>query len=552
MINFFVFKRKHGAFKTLKFIGLLFVGVLLVSCADYDQFSDLEIESFSPEFGFPLINSKVSLEELLNIQAETDLSVIEVVNDNLIVKYAQGVNFEPVLILPSKTIHHSLPVLPHSFDVFFEDYAILGSDSEMKKLYLKEGTISVLFTKDFNEDVSISVRLPKLIKDGETAFFEANWENDSNSSEHLIDLAGSSMELFRVEGADTLYNSITYEIEISSDGGASGTLDVYIVIDSPRYEKMIGKIEFTGEIDEIDLQFDLLGSVTGDPYLFLENAFLELGIGTSFGIPFSLLLDTLIFENADDDIFFLANDDDLPPEGESWDHFLIGEKNYPGYAETDEMYAVTNLRLNNDNSNMDSLFAFLPNRLKMSGAYALGDFNPDDPVASPHDFFVLDTSSVYIGTRLEIPFSGVAMDMTLEYPIPLESWPDLEDDDMIQDFEIIMKTITQNNFPLTFSLQVDFLDDDGNILESLFDTENIQKIIDSPDVDANGDPVGFSELSFDVAMTKDKFNRISSATEANMAFRVVSPGATDRTVNLRPSQFIGIQMSLFINPTIGN
>lgn len=534
-------------------MGLLFFAGFFFACSGFDQFDDLEIETFSPEFGFPLINSEISMEELLNIQTGNGLSVIEVVNDDLIIKYFQDASFNPFLILPSKAIHETLPVLPYSFDVFYEDYAILGSSSEIKKLHLKEGSVSVLFTKDFDEDdVYISLHLPGLTADEETVLIEADWGNGSDSSEHLIDLEGSILELFRIEDGDTLYNTLTYELELSSEGNASGNVEVYLLVDSPKYEKFFGNIEFSEEISEIDLQFDLLESVTADPFIYLGQAFLELGIGTSVGVPFSLLLDTLLFENADGEFYFLANKVDLPPEGDHWRHFNIGEKNYPDYALPEEPFTLTNFRINNENSTLDSLFAFLPTRLKLSGEYALGDFDPADPVSNPYNFFVLDTSSVYISTRLEIPFVDVVMDLALEYPITIESWPDLDEDDLIQDFEISLITKTRNNFPLSFSMQVDFLDDDGNIIDSVFDHETLQHIIESPDVDNNGDPIGFQETSFVISLNKEKFDRISASSKANMSFRVVSSGAIENTVNLRPSQLLGVQMALILKATIGD
>ncbi len=421
----------------------------------------------------------------------------------------------------------------------------------MKQLHLKEGSITVLFEKDFNEDVLVSLHFPGLTANDETVLLEANWTDGSNTSEHYIDLEGSVFDLYRVENSVTLYNSITYEIELSSDGSASGAVDVYIFIESPGYSKMVGKIEYFGEVSQVDLEFDLFESALGDPYFYLEYAYLEFGIGTSVGIPFSFLLDTLIFENDLGDIYLLANKEDPPPEGDNWTNFNIAEKNYPACADDENPYLQTNFRLNNWNSNMDSLFAFLPNRLMFSGAYALGDFNPDDPVDSPHDFFVLDTNSVSLSTRLEMPLAGAILDIAFEYPFTIDSWPDLDDDDPIDDFEISLLTKTKNNFPLTFSMQVDFLDDNGNIIDSLFETENLQHILESPDVDEYGDPIGYQESYFVVSMTKEKFDRISSTSQANMTFRVISSGAIEKSVNLRPSHFLGMQVSVLVKPTLG-
>lgn len=550
MVLLSIFRPTPSALRA-RFIALLScLAMLVINCSDFDQFTDMQIDPFSPEFGFPILNSEVTLEELLNAQEGQSLSYIEVTGDSLVIKYFQEVTFDPVLVLPGKAIHQNLPVLPYSFDVFYEDYFILGSASEMKQLHLKEGNITILFEKDFDEDVSVSLHFPGLIANDEAILIEANWTEGSNTSEHYIDLEGSILDLYRFENTDTLYNTITYEIELSSEGTASGLVDVYILMEPPAYSKIIGKIDYYGEVEQIDLEFDLFDSSFGDPYVYLENAFLEFGIGTSVGIPFSFLLDTLIFENYFGDTYFLANKEDPPPEGDNWVNFNIADKNYPDFADEEEPYVQTNFRLNNGNSNLDSLFAFLPNRLLFSGAYALGDFNPEYPVDSPHDFFVLDTSSVSLSTRLDMPLAGAIVDVTFEYPFEIDSWPDL-DDDLIEDFEISIITKTRNNLPITFSLQVDFLDDDGNIIDSLFDNENLQHIIESPDVDEYGDPIGYRESFFVVGMTRDKFDKISASSQANMTYRIMSSGAIDKTVNLRPSHFIGMQLSVLAKPTLG-
>ncbi len=233
MVNFLSSMIWLSTLKPKMILYLACLTVLFSSCADFDQFNDLQIEPFSPEFGFPILNSVVTLEELLNAREGQSLSYIEIIGDSLVVKCFQEAKYNPVLALPGKAIHESLPVLPYSFDVFYEDYFIFGSTTEMKQLHLKEGSITVRFEKDFAKDVFVSLHLPGLVANDETVLFEALLTDGSNTSEHYIDLEESVFDLYRVENGDTLYNSITYEMELSSEGSVSGVVDVYIFLESP-------------------------------------------------------------------------------------------------------------------------------------------------------------------------------------------------------------------------------------------------------------------------------------------------------------------------------
>ncbi len=74
-----LFKSSTRRLSTLKpkiTLCLASLAVLFSSCADFDQFNDMQVDPFSPEFGFPILNSEVTLEELLDVQEGQNLSYI--------------------------------------------------------------------------------------------------------------------------------------------------------------------------------------------------------------------------------------------------------------------------------------------------------------------------------------------------------------------------------------------------------------------------------------------------------------------------------------------
>ncbi len=530
-------------------IGVFALAGLFNGCADYDIFNDdVIIDPVSPSFGFPILNSETEIADLLDTEDTQSLSYIQARNDSLFILYNEEIFYNPRLQMPSETFSLTIPVVAESFDVVYENYAILGSSSEMKQVLLKSGLIQIEFEKDFPEDIDVSLGIPKLTFDGEPVTVSADWTENPQSSIHELELTDGLIDLFRVEDNDTIYNVFTYDITLTSSGDAAGEMTTRVSIQAPQYKKMIGYVETTGEIETRELVFDIFENVIDSPYFYFDNAALEFEIGSSVGVPFAFSIDTLFFEGLDGDIITLVNVDELPEEDESWTNFIVGEKNYPAYATDEQGYAFSRFLLNKENSNIDELFTTIPKKMVFAGGYDIGAFNPDDQIEYIHDFFVLDTSTVHINTILELPMHNMVTDLKFFFETRIDEWPDLDEiDDYVDDYDVTVLLVIRNGIPLTLSAQLDFLDDEGGVIDQLFDDQDMASIIESPEVDLYGDPVDIKENLLIVSMSKEKYESISTATDIGLRLQAITKDAPTEQVNIKPSNTLGIQMSILIN-----
>lgn len=529
-------------------IVIAFAG-LFNGCADYDIFNnDVVVDPISPSFGFPVVNSETTIEELLGGQDTPSLSYLQTRNDSLFILYSEEIFYNPYLQMPTETYSLTIPVVP-DYHVVYETYEIFGSSSEMKQVLLKSGIIQIEFEKNFDDDVDVTLGLPKLTFNGEDVAVTADWTENNQSSIHEIDLAGGLIDLYRInDDNDTIYNVFTYDVTLTSRGDAIGELTTRVSIQAPEYKKMIGYMQTTGEIEKQELVFDIFENVIDDPFFYFKNAVLEFGVGSSVGVPFAFYIDNLFFEDQQGGIITLENVDELPTEDGNWINFIVGENNYPAYATEEQGFRHSRFLLNKDNSNIEELFSTIPKKMEFSGGYEIGEFDPADQFEYIHDFFVLDTNSVYINTLLKLPMHNAITDLKFEIDTRIDEWPDLDEiEDYADDYDVTVLLLIRNGMPLTLSAQIDFFDDEGGVIDQLFDDQDMLSIIESPEVNIHGDAEDIKESMLVVSMSREKYERISTATDIGLLLHAITAGAPSKLVNIKPDNTLGIQMSVLIN-----
>jgi len=515
---------------------------------DFDDIEEVKIESFSPSFGFPVVNSTVNLKDLL--ESADPGSVIVVRNDSIIFKVNENLTFELDLNtfnVPDREFGFPIPVSESSFDLYSEDYATIGSDSEIKYIDLSGGELWIEFERSEIDDVGAELLLTSLRTpeepDGLVAV--ADWSENPFVSRHVYDLSGAVLDMFVFDGTDIIYNSISYGIGVSSAPGVSGEIAVRFGFSSVAFERMTGLIYHDIELPAQEINLGSLSSVI-EGEIFLKNPALQFDIGTSFGTPSSVLIDEIRFENYDNEIKYLENTGtDLE------DALLLGEINYLPFATDDAPYASKLFRLDAGNSNMEQVLPFSPNKISFSGNFNLGD--TDQAFFSPHDFYVNDTSSFNIDMDFELPLSGSIENLRFSQVLSDLSWPELDSIDLIDDYKVTLLLKTVNGLPMTFALQASFLDENDNVLELLFDNDgDVENIIESPDIDGNGNPIAGTEREkltvFE--LPRDKYDAIASSAKTEFVLRVDTGTENRRVVNILASQSITIQMSVALDITV--
>lgn len=538
---------------------------LLTGCYinDYQDIDTVRIESFSPSYGLPVINSTISIDDLLGAMGSNDF--VEVRNDSIFLKLSQEMEFEVDLNsfkVPDKSFSGTMPVLPtsESYEYYYPDYTTLENDSKIKRIELKGGELTVGFERDFLDDgASIRLVLHSLTNDQnpDSIEFAPNWDNDPYFSSTSIDLSGAVLDLSMEDPnspGDMLYNSFSYALEVYSNGVASGNLTTHISFSSIEFERFTGSINYEMEIPAQEIDLEAFSSVV-DGKLYIQNPSLALGIGTSFGVPASAEISQIKFTNNVSEMV-LAN------EGESDENdFLLGEgeKNYLPYATENEPWVSKQYVLDGDNSNIEEILPFAPSNVSLEGVFRLGDTNemPDDP----YSFFVNDTSTFKLNLDIEVPLAGSIEGLTYSYDLYDMSFPSLDSlfatdpdsdiniDASMEDYsvELMMKTI--NEIPMTFGLQVVF-SDRGTPLDSLFSDAAVKNIIQSPSVDSQGNLGSATETEVSIKLSKEKYSKIAGANKMQLKF-YIDAGTEQTPVVFKASQELTVQMAVRLDLKVG-
>lgn len=519
---------------------LLVTSLFFTSCWDVTDYESIKFEPVNVSYGFPVINSEISLMDLLDASGSDTTFFIEVRNDSILIRAIESLSYGISLVIPDNLFNQSIPVLPNSSDLYFDSYTTIENDSEIKSVDFSGGELWVEFEKNFAEDLPVTLNLTSLkISETESYSVNADWTQNPNLSRQTFPLTDTHLDLFRLEGLDTIYNNISYQVNLGETTGA-GTLDVRIGFTQLEYTKITGNIQYFEDFGTEEIEVDFFSAISSGEIQLTDPRF-RFKLGTSIGAPLSLLFTEIRFEKDGTNPLYLQN---TSTEGNP---LLIGQPTYAPFATITDPYAKSEFELNKNNSNLDEILPYSPNLIFFTGGYELGEIDPATQIDYIHDFFIYDTSSVNIDLDMEIPLTGRISDLVFTQEVADVSFPKVEeiDDFTIDDYNVAMFFKTINGIPLTFAMQVVFKDDLGASLDTLFsDNVSGENIIQSPPIDTNGDPVGTSELITRISLPMDKYIKISDATQAEIILTINSGDEVEDEVNIKASQILNVAISV--------
>jgi len=536
--------KKFKAIFTTVVISFMLSGCYL---DDYRNIEKIQIDSIDPVFGFPIINSSISISDLLN--AVDSSSVVEVRNDSVFLVFKQEMNFGldlDVFKIPDKTFSGTLDLSPtgEAFEAYAQNYTTIESESEIRLVNLKSGNLRVEFIRDdLNSDLEMKVVINSLTtpEEPDGLVFNSEWPANSFTNVVSVDLAGVTLIL---EGKDEIthdpiYNSFTWTNFVKSDGYATGQVSNNIIISDVEFEKITGLINHEVPIVTQTVGLGAFSSVI-DGEIRLSKPRIDLNLGTSFGVPSTAEIASFLFKNSKNETIELEN------EGIPSSRMLLlgeGKKNYLAHTTSTSPYVNEYFFLNYENSNLVDVLAIAPLEAFLNGVFRLGDFTGvfDDP----HSFFVHDTSSFNIDLDIEVPLAGSIKDLKFQKNLENFSWPVIDTIPMLADFdynvEILLKTT--NQIPLTFGLQMVFIEN-GVAIDSLFSNPLNQNIVQSPRVDNQGLPLASTEKMTIVQMDRTKYDKISKASQMRLNLYLETGTESQRNVLFKASQNLDVQMGV--------
>ncbi len=378
---------------------------------------------------------------------------------------------------------------PFAQNVNFE----LLEGQRMEKVTFESCMIQFDFNTDLNKDAMVTITIPDAQKEGipYSKSFIYNYQTGGTITEN-IDLSGYEVT-FSHQGSQ--YNLLRIESNLYIISNEEPNNSPYTLhfeenisdIALKNFYGYAGQIEFPVYTDTIHLNIyksHMDGSI--DFVNPVINIIAKNGVGAPAGLTFVSLE---AHYSGDSHETIEVEGPGLP------DEWII---NYP---ETENTFATTELELNSENSNIRDIIRFSPDYLTIKIS---GRINPEGTVTNN---FANENSRVTLATEVELPLYGSAGNLLLEdsYEFYFE---DNTQDIESADFNVVFT----NAFPLNMELQFYFLDEEDNVLDSLF-TSN--PTIEHSEYDSETlRLIKPTKTVFTATVTPDRYNNIKHETAA--------------------------------------
>jgi len=392
---------------------------------------------------------------------------------------------------------------------------------------LKTGGFRYGFTSDHEEDVTVSVSIPSLTKDGEA------FTHTLNTSSYVgnLPVAGALLTPLDLSGYTLNVEEDSIYVEYSAYRETSGFQDtlkgffvIFNDITASFVQGFLGNQVFEFERDTIEINFFENWS---EGTLRFEDPTINFFVRNSFGFPVRSSINVLDVISVNDEIFPLSS-----PAIETGVDFA--------YPQADEVGEVkeTNFTFNNENSNLVDLLEAVPKAVDYD---VDGVTNPDGNTAIRG--FMTDSSFLSVQVEVVLPVFGAVSNFNVFDTVKIERFDfDVNFEEYGEIDYAEFKLFSENNIPLNIDLQLFFADENERIIDSLF-TE-ITPVVVAATVDADGNTVEQTTKEAFASVTEERFENIKQARNLFLRTRFSTPEAGMRSIRITADQNVKIGMGL--------
>lgn len=495
-------------------VGLFLSALFLYSCTDdYFEFDKIKTDDWRPELAVPLINSSLSLSDILLREDSNGIittnpdGVLEIVYDGRVFSTSGAT----AVTLPNQNYRESvafpnpLPTtggtLPLNTDLTLS-FDNGGSGLEADNVLLKDGNLIVTLENEYQHRIIATLVFPSITDaSGDSLVLNYNippaTAGGVSVRSQTINLAGNDLNMTKDADGNPAINKIPvrvrFQFQLTNGVGSSGSEEVRLVgalnnLDFKEFTGYVGNSPLELDIDSIPI--NIFENFKNGSF-FLSNPFVNISILNSYGVPMNLSFQSLRALNSDKNPNFL--DIQLPQNP-------IDLNSPSKYGKE-----TTSIMLDNMNSNVASVVSYL---LKQIEYDAVAQFNPTGPPPANQRNFISDTSNIALDVELRLPFEGYASGFFLVDTIDFN----FEVSDELDNG--LIRVIAENSFPVAADFQIVFVDSAYNPIDSLYspaDTLNpngLKPIIPPSIVDANGETIQSSRSRTDVSIEGERLNRL--------------------------------------------
>lgn len=426
---------------------LILALLICYSCNNVDPFDIEDVDFGDPEIGVPLVNSTFYISDI-GVNPDNNTEVVSDSEGRVTLVYKD--DFNPLRI---QEIFPRVEDQQVAITLSTQSFNLPFHNIEVRNGILKNTKVHFEFQNPTNESVTVVLSIPEVT---------TNTTNTPYLKSYTI-AAGEDFRSTEEDMSGYTVTSANGELELNYSAVTSNNTPViftqfnidFAQLDFAYLEGIFSEATLPSTDHIIDLTF-FESWVSGG--LDLSDPKLTFEIENSIGIPAELTLNSANITTIDDDTY--AFESELLNSGASI--------NYPTLGNVDGSENTT-IELNADNSNVVDLFAKKPKAL---------DYDLDLTIDADENLlgYYTDESSLNIDATVEVPLHLRANDLILEDQIGFE---EIAFDDVEGTAELLVSL--RNGFPIGVGVNLYFLDDNGDTLFSLKETDDWIR------VDANTD-----------------------------------------------------------------
>jgi hypothetical protein len=488
---------------------ILLLSLLLFSCnKDLDN---LDVQS-DAEFAFPLFYGKLDLEDIIQRTADSSSLKIDE-NGNMTFIYSGD-----IVSRTSKEIYSQIPPIPALLtDTIISVPIKFNNNIKLRKAKLISGNLSFLFKSYHAQDVTLTITIPELRKNGKSYSLKrfVNYTGTVPVNETLLinDIAGWTIDTPK----DTL--NVRYEA-IKADGVRDTLSEFGMLATNLQFSYVEGFFGYeVFPIDRDTIELEIYKNLLGGEVNF-EDPKVTVTVRSSFGFPTRSQVEVAQFRGKNGQLFDLES----PFITTGFDF------NYPDLNNVGAT-VITPFKFIKSNSNIGEIINANPVYLDYKiNAIANPESNSD--IIG----FMTDSSFFVVNVAVELPMIGKAKNFSISdgFEVDFGKLDDFKDP--------VFKLITESTMPVDLDLQLYFNGSDGTTLDSLF--TGIKPVVKAAPIDISGNSIGKSKFEQFIPISTDQLSRIKFAKKVFVSGTISTSNKGVIPVTIKANQGIDVKMGV--------
>lgn len=466
--------------------------------------SRLNISNFAGDTLFDVDNAgllQISLErEVASIKLDSLLKL----PDTTIVQSFVNLSPFPLNLSPGQAINSSAPT-----EVTFD----ISGNAKIKRIDVKSGTIHVRFSNTTTEALDLVYKIPNATKNGQVFLIKETVPIGTNSLEKSYDLSGYSINMRGVSG--NKYSTLvqTYTVSITSEAVSNVTVTsgqgakielTYSGLTPDFVEGYFG--QQTVKIDPDTADFNITQNFKASNFM-LSHASMEFQILNEFGTEFSGGLSAISSINTEQNKV-------IPLSTNQLNSININRATRSGST---IFPSVKSLTFQSSNSNILPFISNLPDKISYQGEIYV---NPLGNISGYNDFAFYNTG-IRIRANIKIPLQFTADYFLLRSKDADVDYSEVEQLDNVNNGNFVI--LANNGFPFSAQLQGYLFDEQGVLLDSLFDTHVNSNVIQGGTVNAANEVISPRASKIYVPVNRKKIEHLKRCRKIRVESKFVMP-----------------------------